>query len=583
MHQRPPPATSADDAVSTASAVAARPRWSRPAAFALALVAASAGPALGQSRSDDDLRDPLRRQTLRTAAPKPGAARTATGSPLRGSLDTRRAEPLPEPAPTTPVDPLATTDPLVDADPAALEPIGRPASAPRTPTTSRADGRTPATDAALPSAPRPMVLDAAAGRRGPVEAITRAGMVKGGPTLPEAAVQPRPRDILADKRDEAEIENDDYAQLGLRTGGFTWLPAVEASAGWTSNVATRTGGASGTVYGIAPELLGRSGWSRHSLEFELRGAYLGNSTDHDYDKLTFRTGLRGRVDLGDETTVDIKGGWSRDRQSSSSADNPANTVVPATVDTKSLSLGLTRDVGLLALTLRGDLDRTDYSGGTTSSGTSLGSEIQNNTRHTAALRAAWGSKSSIRPFAELQASKRDYDDALVAGSPRDTTGAAIKLGVLADLGPKLRGELSTGWGLERMDKGTLPDISGWLIDGSLVWSPTRLTSVKLDARTSFDATTLANSPGAVTRTLAIGVDHALRPQLVASAGVALTDKRYVGANLREDTWSLSSGLTYKIDRNVRTFVKGSFSRFTSSGGGSDYDAATVMVGVRLQR
>jgi hypothetical protein len=587
MRPRPSPATSAVAPVSTEAAVADRARSLPRLGLVLAASLLACTPVAAQMRTTDDAdtRDPLRRPSLRAATAKPTTSRTATGSPLRGSLAGRRgaeAAPNEPPATATPLDPLLPAETSVDADASVLEPIGRPASAPPAPT--RPDARTAgATTGRIdPATGRPMVLGGdAAPRRGPVE---RTGTVpKGGPTLAEAAVQPRPRDVLADKRDEATIEDDEYAQLGLRTGGFTWLPAVEASTGWSSNVASKAGGTSGMTWRVAPELIGRSDWSRHSLQIELRGAYLGNTTDHDYDKPTFQGALRGRIDLGDETTVDVKAGWSHDRQAASAADNPANTVVPATTEAKTASLGITRDVGLVALTLRGDVERTDYSGGTTSTGASLGSEIQNNTRHIAALRATWGSKGSFRPFVEVQASNRDYDDAIVAGSPRDSVGAAAKVGVVADLGPVLRGEISTGWGIERPEKGPLPDISGWLLDGSLVWSPTRLTSVKLDAKTSFEPTTLATSAGAVSRTVGISVDHALRPDLVASAGVALTDKRYAGTSLREDTLTLSSGLTYKVDRNIQTFVKGGLTRYVSNSAGADYDVATVMVGVRLQR
>ena len=529
------------------------------------------------ARDATDPRDGLRRPTTRATPARPGV-RPTTASPLRGALGAPsggEAVAVDPASDATGRDTSAGEGASAASGSLTLEPIGRPATPPRPATATGSAGRIdPATGRPLASG-----TGASAGR-GPV---APGATVKGGPVLPETAVQPRPRDMQADKRAEALVEDDDYTPLGLRAGGFTWLPAVEASAGWSSNVASKAGGTSGGAYRLAPELVGRSDWSRHSLQFELRGAYLGNTTDHDYDRPSYQGALRGRIDLGDETTIDVKTGWSHDRQPASSADNPADTVVPATVDNKSASIGLTRDVGLLALTLRGDIERSDYTGGTTASGASLGSETQNNTRHIAALRATWGSKGSIRPFVEAQISTRDYDDAIVAGSPRDSTGAAVKTGIVADLGPTLRGELSTGWGVERPDKGPLPEVSGWLLDGSLTWSPTRLTTVRLDARTSFDPTTLATSSGAVTRTVGVAVDQALRPNLVASAGVAVVDKRYVGTSLVEDTVVLSSGLTYKVDRNIQTFVKGTLTRFDSSSRGANYDAAAVMVGVRLQR
>jgi len=600
MSRRPPPNDPAVSALPTAfaagAAARARSRHGALAGLAAALLllpapafAQNAAPGRDPAEARDAYGRPLKRASLKpapttSAAPRPGLS-------LRGSLGSDRPAAGADDLPPLPgAVPSAVADTLLDPDPAALEPIGRPRTAASGPARP-AGAAEPGTDGtAAPRPPgridpltgKPLVLDPAAGR-GPVEAVTRTGSVKGGPTLAAPAVQPRPRDAQADKREEAVIEDDEYAQLGLRTGGFTWLPAIESSAGWSSNIASRAGGASGLSYRIAPELLGKSDWSRHSLQIELRGAYLGNTTDRDYDRPSAQAAVRGRVDLGDETRLDLKGTFSHDRQAATSVDNPLTTAVPATVETKTGSLGLTRDVGLLALTLRGDIERADYTGGTTVTGASLGSDIQNNTRLIGALRATYGSPSSIRPFAEVQVSTRAYDDAVVAGSPRDSTGAAVKGGLTADLGPRLRGEISTGWGVERPDKGPLPDMSAWLVDASLVWSPTRLTTVKLDAKTSFEPTTLTAATGSVSRTAAIQVDHALRRNLVASAGVALTDRRYVGVTQREDDLVLSSGLTYKIDRNLQTFVKGSLERFNSSVVGADYNAATVMVGVRVQR
>lgn len=529
---------------------------------------------------------------LPTGTPRPTTSRTTAEPPtarpaptLRGSLaGTSRRGGADDDAPFVPAT-LAdgSGNRLLAADPLTLEPE-TPTPAGKRPPASPSAG--PATEQGVrlePIAPGRAPREKAASG-GPVEAVTRTGTVKSAtPVPPLPATEPTPRDAHATEREEPAPEDDGYTRLGLRTGGFTWLPAVESATGWTSNVASRRGGASGMTWRVSPELLGRSDWSRHALDFELRGAYLGNAVDDAYDKPTYAAIIRGRIDLGDETRLDLKGTFGRDRESASSVDNPANTVVPATVTTETGSIGLTRDVGLVALTLRGDVERTDYTGGTTSSGTALGSEIQDNTRWVGALRAGWGTKGSLRPFVEVQASKRLYDEPLVSGSPRDATGAAVKVGVTADLGPMLRGEISTGWGTERPDRGTLPDVSGWLLDGSLVWSPTRLTTVKLDAKTGFEPTTVASATGSVSRTLGVTLEQSLRRDLVANAGIALTDKRYVGVSLRETDLTLSSGLTYKFDRDVHAFVKGSWERFDASSAGTTYSVATVMVGVRVQR
>ncbi len=400
---------------------------------------------------------------------------------------------------------------------------------------------------------------------------------------PQAATQPTPRDMQAERRVEAEKEDEALAPLGIRSGGFTWLPAVESSLGRSSNVAGKANAVAGAVASVAPELVGKSDWSRHELQIDLRGSYVTTPADHSYDKPNVSGTLRGRVDLSEEMRVDLKGGWTYERQSNSSSDNPASTDVPSNLQSRTLSVGVTRDAGLLALTLRGDMERSDYSGGTSTTGASLGSEIQNNTRFIGAVRATYGSPGSLRPFVEVQGSTRRYDQDVVAGSQRDGQGAAVKVGAVADLGPTLRGEMSTGWATEKPKDTALGTMSGWLLDGTLTWSPNRITVVKVTAKTEFVPTTTAGSPGAQSRTTSVQLERALRPELVAAAGVQYTDKSYFGITQNEHDLVLSSALTYKWNRNFHTFVRGSWEKLGSNIPGADYSTTLVMVGVRVQQ
>jgi hypothetical protein len=485
-------------------------------------------------------------------------------------------------------------------DPGAAQPDRpRPRSAPARPDTSVLDeGETPTLERIGPNGeaaeatPATAASSAAGAAKRPTAATRRdlavrpvepAQKVLGGPVPPRPATEPDPRDLKAAEREEREEADTGYEALGLRTGSFTFLPAVEASIGRNSNVATKSGGPSATVWQLAPELVGRSDWSRHALSFELRGSQTVDPGDRDYDRPMFRSTIRGRVDAGDETRIDLGAGWARERQTASKSDDPNSTRVGADLTTRTATLGVTRDVGLVAVTLRGDVERSDYVGGTTVSGAPLGAEAEDNTRWTGALRGTWGPTAPLRPFVEVRVSRRDYDDTLVGGSPRDGHGRAAVTGLVADFGPKLRGEIATGWGTEKPDRGPLGAIDGWLLDGSLVWSPNRLTTVRLDAKTGFDPTTVTGATGSVARTTAITIERAVRRDLVASLGASLTTRGFVGISRDETDLLLSSGLTWKLNRNLQTFVRGSLERFTSTEANSDWNAAVVMVGVRIQQ
>lgn len=510
---------------------------------------------------------------------------------LRGRLDDKPRQPEWEerrdraPAPRVTVPRLAE-DAELDAASRVFD-DGTRVDLIRDPAARTAAGATPpGTPGAAPATAAGRPGDAAGrartARRPPPGRVTPVGPFEPAaatrPIAPVAASQPTPRDIRADERAEAEKEDDAYRPLGLRTGGMTWRPAIELSAGRSSNVDGRRDGRASTMWQIAPELVGTSDWSRHALEVSLRGAHVGYPAAAEQSKPSVRAEAKGRVDLDDLTTVELAALWSRERQSTSTAEDPTRSTEAPDLDTATASLGVTRDVGLLALTLRGGVERSDYRSRTTGGG----SEIENNTRWIGTFRTTLGPQAPLRPFAEVQVSRRDYDQTLIYGQRRDSDGGRLAVGVVADMGPMLRGEIGLGWATERPIGGDLPAMNDWTADGTLTWSPTRLDKVKLEAKTAFVPTTLVGSPGAVHRTLGVTWEHALRADLVGSLGLATSTKRYAATSTSERSVTVSSGLTYKFDRNLQTFVRGTW-EFAGTTGSPDYQVGTVLVGVRVQR
>lgn len=255
-----------------------------------------------------------------------------------------------------------------------------------------------------------------------------------------------------------------------------------------------------------------------------------------------------------------------------------------TVDRNTLfgSLGVTREVGVVALTLRGDVERNTYvADGAVPAGWSPPS-VRDNTLWTGALRTTLGPGRSFAPFVEVQATARRYDQPLVYGLRRDANGAAAKVGVVADVGPTLRGEIAAGWGFETSADASLGTISGWLLDGRLTWSPTRTIVVEARARTTVEPTTNAGSPGALAHALDGSVEWALRRDFSARLGSGYTLKRYERIPVDEETTMVSAGLTYRFDRTFQTFAEARFEHVTASNAAA-YDVGTLTAGVRIRR
>lgn len=411
---------------------------------------------------------------------------------------------------------------------------------------------------------------------GPVQPVRPLAPVasQAASQAPNAASGLAPEDPFA--------EEDAFAPIGIRTPGLLWRPSIETGFGFTSNMEGAAGGKSGALATISPSLDVTSDWSRHSFGLALRGSYSAYPTARDLNRPAGSAVATGRVDLSEGMRIDLKGGYSTSREAASSAENPAGTVVPSTVQGLTASAAFTRDIGLFAVTLRTDIANTTYSGGTLSGGGAIASASQrDNTTTDAAFRVGYAMSEAIKPFVEVLGTHRAYRNAAVA-SIRDANGYGLRGGLDLDFGPILGGDIAVGWSSEKPVSATLRELSGATVDASLVWSPTRLTKVQVTARTGFDPTTLAGSPGSITRSAAVTVSQSVRRDLTAEVGAEVSQRDYVGIERQEQTIGGSALMRWALNPMFGTYVKGSYNHVNESVG-EDYETATVMVGFRAQK
>jgi hypothetical protein len=130
---------------------------------------------------------------------------------------------------------------------------------------------------------------------------------------------------------------------------------------------------------------------------------------------------------------------------------------------------------------------------------------------------------------------------------------------------------------------TLPDVSGFIADGALIWQATALTTAKLSAASQVYETIVAGASGQLSRDLNLQVDHALRQWLTATLKVGYGTDDYVGSTLRDTRYYVSAGLTYKLSRELQ--LRGEVRQDWQPASVSylTYSATTFLLGLHLQR
>ncbi|HRK23484.1 MAG TPA: outer membrane beta-barrel protein [Beijerinckiaceae bacterium] len=428
----------------------------------------------------------------------------------------------------------------------------------------------------------------------------RAVIAPARPAQPVAGIAPplaAPRampDIVAPgltepmvPRKKKKKEEDPYAPLGLRLGGLTVHAAVDLQAGYDSNP-LRSGSGSAVkgskFYQVAPEVSVVSDWSRHQLQFDLKGAYLLFQDVNDADRPTLDAKLTFRGDISRDTTLNLELKEKVDTQRPGSLDLTSAVKGRPAFYTHSGSIGVTQKFGYASITAAANVDRATYDQGVTYAGLSYDQSDRNYTTYGARLRGAYEITPGIVPYVEAMVDSRQYDREFNAsGYRRSSDGVIGRVGTTFEVTQQLTGDVSAGYGMRRYDDSRLDHLSGLLIDASLVWQMSPLTKMTLKGTSEFVETATVGSSGAVNRKVSVDLAHDLLRNVTVTGSLGYSQTLYQGIGLMEQTINAGLKFDYKIDRTF--VVRGSYAyeRGLSDNAGQSYLAHVFLLGLRIQR
>jgi hypothetical protein len=397
-------------------------------------------------------------------------------------------------------------------------------------------------------------------------------------TLPLGTAALRPLPIAA---------GDPYAPLGLRAGSFLLYPAIELSTGYDTNPGHVPGGAASPLFVVAPELQVRSDWDRHSLTANVVGTYTDYTNDAFSPSLNrpyFNSTIDGRIDVLRDTQVLLE------NRVLVSTDNPGSPNLVAGLaklpifTTVGGTLGLAQEFNRFQITVKGTFDRSVYDNSLLTNGESASNGDRDFNQYGGIARFGYELSPALKPFVEIDADERIHDEQFDRnGLQRDSTGLSGKAGAAIDLFGSLTGEMAFGY-MERTYKDpTLPNIGGLIADGSLTWQATALTTAKLTAASTVNESIVAGTSGSFSRDVNLQVDHAFLWWLIGTAQAGYGRDQYVGLGRTDNRYFVSTGVTYKLSREMQ--LKGTVREdwLTSNVTGVAYAATSFLAGVRLQR
>lgn len=398
------------------------------------------------------------------------------------------------------------------------------------------------------------------------------------------AFSPTPGTLVRRPKPPPDLEP--FEPVGIRAGSFLLKPAIEVTGGYDSNPERSLSGKGSALMVVAPELSVKSLWSRHELRGELRSSYTtySESMTPSLDRPFVDARVFGRVDVHHDTKVDLETRFLLSTDNPGSPNLQAGLAKLPIFTTVGGTAGVTQTFNRFEVALKGSVDRTAYSDSELTDGTTASNEDRNYVQYGSTLRGSYELTPGVKPFVEVGVDRRVHDSALNCFCElRDSRGNTVKAGSTFELSRLLTGEFSIGYLNRSYDDNTLPELNGLLIDGSLIWTVSGLTTARFTARTTVDETTISGVSGIFRRDLGVQVDHAFRHWLVGTARFGYGLDTYPGSEREDQRYLISGALTYKYSRNLHLKAEVRHEWLRSTFSGNDFDATTMLLGVRLMR
>ncbi len=447
----------------------------------------------------------------------------------------------------------------------------------------------PPTELPISNPPEVVYPTTAASRPGAVLAIPPPEDFQGSASTPAPGMPP-PASLPLGTVPHGTLPiagGDPYEALGIKAGSFLILPAVELSAGYSTNPQAAPGGPGALYLVVAPELHVRSDWASNSLTADITGSYTNYPNSNFQPSLNvpyLNAKVDGTLDVTRYTQILLEG------RTIVSTDNPGSPniqfgLVTLPIDTTvGGTVGVAEEFGRFGVSLKGTFDRSMYSNGTLSDGESANFDWRAFDQYAGILRLGYEIDPGLKPFVEIDEDTRVHDSPVdIFGEDRNSNGSSAKLGADVNLFGSLTGEIAVGYMQRDYQDPTLPNISGATLDGSLLWQATALTSAKFTAQSSVSESSVQGVSGEFSRSFSLEVDHALRTWLIANAVIGYENDDYAGLGRTDNHYFASTGLTYKLNREIQ--LKGEVRQdwLNSNVTGVAYTASTFLLTMRLQK
>ena len=350
----------------------------------------------------------------------------------------------------------------------------------------------------------------------------------------------------------------ELAPIGLAAGSFLIYPQFTYFGMRDDNVfATNDNKQWSFVSEYSPAILLASNWGRHALNFSASADIGRNHTFSSEDYEDWDLSTSGRLDIRENIWLDAGVGVGRDHVPRSSP-NDVRGLEPTKYDKSNLFANYTHKSGRFTHKVNTKIKRKDYENvPAIRNGQAfiINNDSRDRTEYSAALRSSYRYQPKYATFIRIEGNVRDYKEEVMffnTNTTRSSKGYEALFGIALDLGGETFGELSAGYRAQNYHD-PYPDISTPVVDASLNWNVTGLTTLGVEYHQFIRETVSITSSGYIASVAEFNVSHELRRNVLLDLSLFYEDDNYrtIGFFERNDTsYNIAVSSTYIVNRHL---------------------------------
>ncbi|MEX1180709.1 MAG: outer membrane beta-barrel protein [Cucumibacter sp.] len=270
---------------------------------------------------------------------------------------------------------------------------------------------------------------------------------------------------------------------------------------------------------------------------------------------SFDAGLIGDFALNSLTSAFVSGSVEGSIPDPDDAGLPSGTAVPPLLVEWRGEAGLRQRLGMLSAEARANVLRETVSETVLDDSTVLDNSEFGRSAYGANGRLGLDLTPVLGVFVDASWRREAFDAASTGfGVPLDNVTSRTEAGITFEQGDDLNGEMSLGVLRRGFDDGSLTDVTTFLADASLNWSPNRTTTLSASVSTDLSPTTEPGATTDISRLASLEAFYAATDTLRLRGGVEFGRDEFADLVEETSTTTVGVGVDYLLNRFTTMFA-----------------------------